>query len=212
MAEYIGQTAPKTAKRIEDAKDGVLFIDEAYRLTPTSPKDFGQEAINTIMSFMDDVKKEKPVFIFAGYKQEMEEFIAVNDGFRRRVGHTIHMSNYTDDDLATMTRRQLFQQRFKFPIDADFTQLYSGISDDIKNYTNAGLVSRFIREMKNSMNTRLPDDADGQSLLAVEIEDLTYAIGRINNTMKPNEMVRVRKKVASTQTDSGTDFFMNILK
>ena len=57
----------------------------------------------------------------------MEEFIAVNDGFRRRVGHTIHMFNYTGDDLATMTRRQLFQ-RFKFPIDTDLTYLSTAVS------------------------------------------------------------------------------------
>ena len=67
---------------------------------------FGQEA-NDSMSYLEDHKKEKPVFIFAGYLHKMEEFLNVIMGFRRRVGHIIHIENYSDKELAAMTRRQL---------------------------------------------------------------------------------------------------------
>lgn len=99
VAEYIGQTAPKTEKIIESALGGVLFVDEAYSLTPKdNAKDFGQEAIATLIKAMEDHRDEL-VVIFAGYTKEMKEFVNSNSGIASRIGYTFEFENYKDEEL-----------------------------------------------------------------------------------------------------------------
>ncbi len=107
VAEYIGQTAPKTAAVIEKALNGVLFIDEAYTLTPPdNMRDFGQEAIATLIKAMED-KKGQLVVIFAGYKAEMERFVESNPGIQSRIGYTFHFDDYNEDELLEIFKRKI---------------------------------------------------------------------------------------------------------
>ena len=106
VAEYIGQTAPKTTEAIEKAMGGVLFIDEAYTLTPTSERDFGSEAIATLIKAMED-HKDDLIVIFAGYKEEMSEFVDSNPGIASRIGFTFHFDDYTADQLVEIYLRKM---------------------------------------------------------------------------------------------------------
>ena len=83
VAGYVGQTAIKTAKVLERAKGGVLFIDEAYTLTSKEGNDFGYEAVDTVLKAMED-NRDDLVVIVAGYKNEMQSFIASNPGLQSR--------------------------------------------------------------------------------------------------------------------------------
>lgn len=74
IAEYVGQTAVKTNKKIDEALDGVLFIDEAYSLVQGAKEDYGPEAISTLLKRMED-DRDRLVVIVAGYTKEMEDFI-----------------------------------------------------------------------------------------------------------------------------------------
>ena len=104
VGEYVGSTAQKTRKVIEQAKGGVLFIDEAYTLSvPGSSKDFGTEAIEEIMRNMND---GDPCVIVAGYPAEMEDFLATNPGLARRFKGDITFDDYTPGELA-----QIFMKR-----------------------------------------------------------------------------------------------------
>ena len=98
VAGYVGQTAIKTREAIDRSKPGVLFIDEAYALTPSSHVDFGHEAIATIVKAMEDHRDTFAVIV-AGYDDEMTEFIGANPGLRSRFKTRIAFPDYTASEL-----------------------------------------------------------------------------------------------------------------
>ena len=95
---YVGQTAIKTQEVIQKAMGGVLFIDEAYALSPNTENDFGQEAINTILKAMED-HRDDLVVIVAGYDELMYRFINSNPGLKSRFNKYFHFDDYTPDEL-----------------------------------------------------------------------------------------------------------------
>lgn len=99
VAGYVGQTALKTAEAIQRTRPGVLFIDEAYALTPSHGSDFGAEAIATLVKGMEDHRGELAV-IAAGYGEEMTDFIGSNPGLRSRFKTYVDFPNYTPEELA----------------------------------------------------------------------------------------------------------------
>ncbi len=99
IGEYVGQTAPKIKKVFEVAEGGVLFIDEAYSLTPSrTGGGFENEAIDTIVKLMED-KRGDVVVIFAGYPDQMREFVRANPGLQSRIPYTFTFTPYTAEDL-----------------------------------------------------------------------------------------------------------------
>lgn len=99
VAEYVGQTAVKTNKIIDSALDGVLFIDEAYSLVQGGEKDYGREAISTLLKRMED-DRDRLVVILAGYTDEMKEFIDSNPGLQSRFNRYIEFPDYSAEELA----------------------------------------------------------------------------------------------------------------
>ena len=106
VAGYVGQTATKTAKVVESAIGGVLFIDEAYSLTSKSENDFGSEAIDTLLKAMED-HREDLVVIVAGYDGLMDDFIHSNPGLESRFNRYLHFDDYTVDEMLSILDMQL---------------------------------------------------------------------------------------------------------
>ena len=98
VAGYVGQTAVRTREAMESALGGTLLIDEAYALARGSEQDFGREAIDTIVKFMEDHRDDLAV-IAAGYPEEMAELIDANPGLKSRFVRTVHFPDYTTEEL-----------------------------------------------------------------------------------------------------------------
>ena len=98
IGEYVGQTAPKVKRLFDNAKGGILFIDEAYSLIPQGERDFANEAIPTIIQEMENNRNDV-IVIFAGYTEMMEEFLNINPGLASRISRKIHFENYSKYEL-----------------------------------------------------------------------------------------------------------------
>lgn len=123
VAEYVGQTAPKTNKLVDSALDGVLFIDEAYALAGNGKQDFGEEAISTLLKRMED-DRDRLVVIVAGYSEEMKNFIDANSGLKSRFNRYIHFPDYTAKELADMFR--MYAKKSHYVLSEEFEKNLQG--------------------------------------------------------------------------------------
>ncbi|MDN5317615.1 MAG: stage sporulation protein [Thermoanaerobacterium sp.] len=98
VGEYIGHTAHRVQENVKKSLGGILFVDEAYSLARGGEKDFGKEAIDTLVKAMEDYKDEF-ILILAGYRDEMEYFLNTNPGLRSRFPIQIDFPDYTIDEL-----------------------------------------------------------------------------------------------------------------
>ncbi len=148
VAEYEGQTAVKAASICRDAYGSVLFIDEAYALDEgkTNGANFGKEAIATLVSEMENHRDDMLV-VMAGYKDDMEQLMKVNQGLRSRMPYILDFPNYT--------RQQLFEifmlmvrKHFKYDeqLEQHAHEYFLAIADSYlasKEFANA----RFVRNL-----------------------------------------------------------------
>ena len=158
VAEYVGQTAPKTMSVIEKALGGVLFIDEAYSLASGSGQgnSYNEEAIATLIQAMENYR-DNLVVIFAGYTKEMQAFLNANSGIVSRIGYTVEFEDYTVDELI-----QIFNSMMKksgFIVEDDAIEKVKEIINEYKETKNFGN-ARFVRNVyektiiKHASNTK----------------------------------------------------------
>ncbi|MCB0507367.1 MAG: AAA family ATPase, partial [Bacteroidetes bacterium] len=158
VAGFIGQTAIKTAAKIDEAMGGVLFIDEAYALTNKSGSDeFGQEAISTILKRMEDNRGKFLVFV-AGYPDNMNEFLASNPGLSSRFDKKMHFEDYSPEEMMQIAELYIEREGLQLNDDAKahlatyFDALYKNRD---KFFGNARTVRQTIDEAIKNQNLRM---------------------------------------------------------
>ncbi|MEU3690874.1 right-handed parallel beta-helix repeat-containing protein [Streptomyces narbonensis] len=132
VGEHIGSTAIRTQEAFDRARGGVLFVDEAYALSPEdSGRDFGREAIDTLVKLMED-HRDAVVVIVAGYTAEMERFLTVNPGVASRFSRTISFGDYEPEELLRIVGQQADEHEYRLVPGTDealltyFTKLPKG--------------------------------------------------------------------------------------
>ncbi|MFC1443646.1 right-handed parallel beta-helix repeat-containing protein [Streptacidiphilus sp. N1-10] len=117
VGEHVGSTALRTSEVFQRSLGGVLFIDEAYALAPEDGgRDFGREAIDTLVKLMED-HRDEVVVIVAGYTAEMERFLASNPGVASRFSRTVTFADYSAAELLEITRRQATEHEYELAED-----------------------------------------------------------------------------------------------
>lgn len=181
VAGYVGQTAQRTREVIESALDGVLLIDEAYALARGDDRDYGREAIATLVKLMED-HRDRLVVIVAGYPDEMVRFVAANPGLASRFARTIRFPDYTDDQLAAIAEHIAARYGYRFDPDAlsVVTRRLGDVPRD-RGFGNARLVRNVFEAAVTAHASRLvqlsdPGDDDLSRLTA---DDVRGALGRL---------------------------------
>ena len=112
VGRYQGETAIKTKDRVRSALGGILFIDEAYALINGDSDTFGQEAVNTLVSEIEN-HRENLAVILAGYTREMEEFLSSNPGLRSRLPRVVEFPDYSLDELVAIFNRDMLKRGYE---------------------------------------------------------------------------------------------------
>ena len=183
VAGYVGQTAIKTAKVIEKAMGGVLFIDEAYALNGRSENDFGQEAIDTILKAMED-HRDDLVVIVAGYTELMDRFIHSNPGLESRFNRFLEFEDYTTDELVAIFRMQC--KKGCYTLDEGVEDLVRDYiaeeNADSDSFGNARGVRNIFEHILVAQNNRLAamEKVTKEDLMKITEEDILHARGKID--------------------------------
>ncbi|MDI9413868.1 MAG: AAA family ATPase [Bacillota bacterium] len=178
VAQYIGQTAQRTREIINESIGGLLFIDEAYSLARGGERDFGKEAIDTLVKAMED-RRDDLVVILAGYPRPMEEFLSTNPGLRSRFPMTITFPDYSDLELYKIAETMLKDRQYTLSAHAKqelIRQIRRIRRGDALSFGNArsvrNVVEQIIRRQavrlvrkpnlsKGELSVILPDDFRG---------------------------------------------------
>ena len=157
VAGYVGQTGKKTQEKIDEAKGGVLFIDEIYRLGEGGENDFGKEAVGCLLKAVEDCRDEF-VVILAGYEERMDDFFRLNPGLVSRFPNRVHFTDYTPDEMfkifESMCKKNQYVmgEQAQSMVKANLNTMYETRDE---NFGNARSVRNLFEKIIKNMNLRL---------------------------------------------------------
>lgn len=173
---YIGQTATKTKEILEKAKGGILFVDEAYSLSKGGENDFGKEAIDTIVPFMEN-NRENFTLIVAGYDEDMDKFLDANTGLKSRFNNTIIFEDYNEVELIEIFKT--FSKEFNFDnsVEKRLKEIFETMKRNNKHFGNGRDVRKLFDVIRTNLDRRVVEINDLESndkrLFEIKLEDLS---------------------------------------
>lgn len=176
VGEYVGQTAIKTANKVQEALDGVLFIDEAYALSEGGNNDFGIEAISTLVKLIDD-NRGRLVVILAGYSKSMDTFLLANDGLKSRFPNTINFEDYNSIELMLICEKLLKEQQYLLTIEAKekLVKIFEE-AVNIPAFGNGRYVRNLVERSIAQLSYRLVNEPEAnrtrEKLMEIQAEDI----------------------------------------
>lgn len=181
VGEYVGQTAPKVKRAFDDAKGGVLFIDEAYSLIQSSERDFGHEAISAIIQEMEN-RRDEVLVIFAGYEELMAQFIETNPELSSRISREIKFFDYTVNQLIAILELMINKRHYQLIDDCKIV-LHQHFSEVVNcsYFGNARYVRKLVDEIVFSQAQRVIEGdkiqlEDENFLNQITLTDINKAI------------------------------------
>ena len=176
VAGYVGQTAVKTAERIEEALGGVLFIDEAYALASRygSMGDFGDEAIQTLLKRMEDNRGEFFVFV-AGYPENMDAFMKTNPGLASRFDKVLRFEDYDPAELLQIALFMFGEEHYQVDEQArEYLHKYLEFVYQMRDkfFGNARMVRQMVTEVIKTHNLRLAAKSDKSNNPLITSDDV----------------------------------------
>ena len=176
IAEYLGQTAGKTYNVVNSALGGVLFIDEAYSITQGKGEasTYGDECIATLLKVMEDYR-DKLIIIFAGYKEEMDEFEKANPGLYSRIGYNIDFPDFTIDELVKIYTNLLEVNNLKITDEA--LEKLRDIIDSAskgKNFGNGRYIHNIFQKIliEHAKNIETGHKVKDSNIMLIEEKDI----------------------------------------
>lgn len=176
IAEYLGQTAGKTYNVVNSALGGVLFIDEAYSITQGKGEasTYGDECIATLLKVMEDYR-DKLIIIFAGYKEEMDEFEKANPGLYSRIGYNIDFPDFTIDELVKIYTNLLEVNNLKITDEA--LEKLRDIVDSAskgKNFGNGRYIHNIFQKIliEHAKNIETGHKVKDSNIMLIEEKDI----------------------------------------
>ncbi len=184
VGRYIGHTAQLTTEKFEEAVGGVLFIDEAYTLTPeNSPQDFGREAVDTLLKLMED-RRDEVVVIVAGYPAEMDRFLESNPGLASRFSRHVTFEDYSTDELLSIMEEQAATAGYVCtPATLEALRVHLDGLPRTRSFGNARLARQLLEGMMTRQAGRLaslpaPDLEALTTLLPEDLPEAALAVSR----------------------------------
>ncbi|HXB39913.1 MAG TPA: AAA family ATPase [Bacteroidia bacterium] len=179
IGEFIGQTAPRTKKAIDQARGGILFIDEAYALArgDDDSKDFGKEAIEVLLKEMSDGVGDIAI-ICAGYPKQMEIFIDSNPGLKSRFSNYFHFDDYLPEELFAIAQYAAQNKEVKFSLEAENflrEELINVYRKRDESFGNARYVHAVVEESKMNMGSRLMKNPELDKLSNDDLQTISLA-------------------------------------
>lgn len=157
VGEYIGQTAQKTRAMIQKSLGGILFIDEAYSLARGGEKDFGKEAIDTLVTHMENNHQDF-VLILAGYPYEMDQFLLLNPGLKSRFPFQLDFKDFSVNQLMAIAKQMTTDREYELSIQAEGRlrrHLFEQKQVDQHQFSNARYVRNIIEDAIRKQAIRL---------------------------------------------------------
>lgn len=179
VGEYIGQTAPKVKKAIDEARGGILFIDEAYSLARSGEdsKDYGKEVIEILIKEMSDGPGDLAIVV-AGYPKEMGVFIDSNPGLKSRFSEYFHFDDYLPEELYQIALYAAEHKQLTIAAEGQEylkEQLTEAYRKRDNSFGNARFVYGVIEEAKQDMGLRLMKSENMDALTKEDLSTITLA-------------------------------------